>query len=1022
LKNTTPVDIEVKDATLEQALAIACKDQPLEFSITGEMVVIRVKTDKPGSDPPEKVDVKGRVVNEKGEPVPGVSVTIKDSRIGTITDEDGRFELANTDESAILVFSGANIEMQEEPLNQRKDLVVVVKLKIGRLDDVQIIGYGSVSRKLNTGNVSSISSETIQNQPVSNVLGALEGRIPGLIINQNSGVPGSGYSLALRGLNSISSGNNPLFVIDGIPFGSQSLSSIYTNSVIAGGNPFSNINPSDIESIDILKDADATAIYGSRGANGVVLITTKKGRAGKTRFDANAYAGASRVSRMIKLLNTHEYIEMRNEAFKNDGATPDSAQDYDLLLWDTTRNTDWQKDLIGGTSSTTDLQSSLSGGNANTQFTIDAGFHQEGTVFKGSFDNQKASVHVALNNTSANSRFTIGIKIGYVSNILRLPLQDFTNTALTLPPDAPAVYTTDGKLNWPEGFQNPYGSLSQKYKTHTGNLIGNTVLTYKILKGLEVKTSLGYTKMQMDEIQPSPLSSMNPSFGSTSGNTFFSNSSIDTWIVEPQLEYKTSLLKGKLEALLGTTFEADTKEAQTLYAYGFSSDALLEDISAATTILVFNKSASDYRYNAFFGRINYSWDQKYLFNFTGRRDGSSRFGPGRQFANFGAVGIGWVFSKEPFFEKLRPIVSFGKIRGSYGITGNDQIGDYQYLNTYSSSPYPYQGVSGLLPTSLFNAKYGWETNRKSEIGLELGILDDRDFLSVSFFLNRSSDQLVGYPLPLITGFSSIQGNFPAIVENRGLEISISTTNAKSEKFSWSSYLTLTVPQNKLVSFPNIAAFPGYANRFLVGKSLNSFKGLKFGGVNAGSGVYQFFNANDKITPVPVYPDDYQNTKDLDPVFFGGFGNVFQIGNFKMDLFIQVVKQLGLTYFASDYVVPGMIGNQPELVLNRWNMPGMQPNMQKFTQTFGDAGQAYFNYLSSNGIIGDGSFIRLKNLSLSYKLPSKMLQRYKITDLTLFVQGQNLLTLTSYKGVDPENQSIYSLPPLKTLAVGFHISF
>ncbi len=409
-----------------------------------------------------------------------------------------------------------------------------------------------------------------------------------------------------------------------------------------------------------------------------------------------------------------------------------------------------------------------------------------------------------------------------------------------------------------------------------------------------------------------------------------------------------------------------------------------------------------------------------MLNLTGRRDGSSRFGPDRQFANFGAVGAAWIFSKEASIKRILPPLTYGKLRGSIGTTGNDQIGDYQYLNTYSPYIYPYQGQTGLVPTQLYNPDYGWETNRKSELGLELGTLNDRIIATVSYYHNRSSNQLINSPLPIQTGFSGIIRNLPADVQNTGWEFQLNTTIIKTESFTWDASVNLTIARNKLLEFPDLSS-SGYASSYEIGKPLNIVKLVHSLGVNPQTGIFQFADKNGHITSTPSYPDDYTVVKDLTPAFYGGFSNRFQYKGLSLGIFFQFVKQQGFNYIHSN-TTPGSMTNQPTDVLNRWRHPGDLTNNQLFTTT--DPAAAAYNYYSSSsdGAVSDASFIRLKNVELSYSLPAKWTSRIKTQLIRVYLRGQNLITFTGYKGADPEVMNTSVLPPLKTLAAGIQLTF
>ncbi|HLZ15714.1 MAG TPA: SusC/RagA family TonB-linked outer membrane protein, partial [Cyclobacteriaceae bacterium] len=669
--------------------------------------------------------IKGSVTDAAdNQPLAGVNIIAKGTTTGTTTDADGKYSI-KANENDVLVFSFIGYASYEMQIS--RDSVVNVELQqdVRRLTEVVInAGYWLVKEKEQTGSIAKVSAEEFGKQPVNNPLQALQGKMPGVYIQQLSGIPGGSFNIQIRGQNSLrnnssNNGNRPLYIIDGVPFTADPLGTPNSAAIIDGGNPLNNINPSDIESVEILKDADATAIYGSRGANGVVLITTKKGKTGKAQFSLNVYQGAGNVARKMNLLNTQQYLEMRNEAFANDNVAPGTYRpDYDILRWDPKRYTDWQKILAGGTANITNAQLSVSGGSANTQFYIGGGYLRESAVFPGDFADQKASLNFKINHVSADSRLKIDFSAYYLVDNNKLPRIDLTPKSLTLSPNAPGLYNPDGTLNWENStWSNPLAFLRQEFSARTTNLVNNTIVSYRIIDGLTARVNLGYTEIQFNEFTSQPKSSFDPSRTIASSSTF-AEKSTNTWISEPQLEYKTKTGLGALTALVGGTFQASNSEGQAISATGFTSDALLHNIQAASSLAVTSSSVVQYRYSAVFGRLNYNWNGKYILNLTGRRDGSSRFGPGRQFANFGAAGAAWIFSQEEFMRL--PFLSFGKLRMSYGTTGSDQIGNYGYLDLWGTTSYSYGGTTGLYPQNLANPDYGWEINKKLEAGLELG--------------------------------------------------------------------------------------------------------------------------------------------------------------------------------------------------------------------------------------------------------------------------------------------------------------
>lgn len=1030
LKNSFPVSCQVKNAEIKETLDLCFRNQPLSFVIEGHYIVVQTKPTGIQSSTTQflPIDISGRVINENGEPMEGASVLIKGTQKGTTTNIDGYFKLKNIDENAILIITGVSIQTMEIKVAGKSDIIINVKTKITAEDEVIInAGYYKTTDRLKTGNISRVDAETIEKQPVSNPLAALEGRVPGLYIQQNTGVTGGSFTIQIRGQNSIANGNDPLYIIDGVPFTSVSLSNYgVSGNITGGGSPLNSLNPANIESIEILKDADATAIYGSRGANGVVLITTKKGKSGKIATSINVYSGFGKITRKMNLLNTRQYLDMRHEAFLNDMAIPQPS-DYDVNgTWDTTRFTDWQKVLIGGTALITDIQGSISGGNDNTQFLIGGGYHYESSVFPGGSGNRRPSALLNLTHLSPDQKFKSNFLASYSIDNNKLINYDHTSIALTLPPSGPPLWDSSGNLNWENGtFRNPFASLLRPYEANTHTILSNAFLSYDVMKDLELKLSLGYSNMEIKEKSLYPLTSINPASGYTSGFSIFSNSALQTWIVEPQMHYKRSLKNGHLDILLGTTFQQSKGDLETLYANGFVNDALLNNLAAASSIFVLGADDYQYRYSAIFGRFGYNWKDKYLLNVTGRRDGSSRFGPGRQFANFGAIGGGWIFSKEKGIQNALPFLSFGKIHLSFGTTGSDQIGNYRYLDTYGPTTWPYQGNSGLYPLRLFNPDYGWETNKKLEAGLDIGLLSDHILFGADWYRNRSSNQLIGYSLAPTSGFLFITNNLAAIVQNTGLEFELKTINIKSKNFSWISSFNISFPRNKLIAFPNLLTSV-YGQIYEIGKPLSIIKAFESNGVNLQNGVYQFKDRKDSSTMQPLYPDDLRGLKSISQDFYGGLQNTFRFRNWQLDFFLHFVKQTGRNYlYGGLFNAPGMIGNQPEFVLNRWQKQGNISGIQKFTQSYNsEAYNGYSNAVySGDNTIGDASFIRLKNISLSYSISDKWLNKMNLQKARIYIQGQNLITITDYLGLDPENNtSPGALPPLKYITGGIQLTF
>ncbi len=971
----------------------------------------------------QQSQIHGKVTDDSGMPLAGVTIVVKGTQKGTTSDFNGHFTITAASHE-MLVFSFVGFKTQEIVLKGQTELNVQMKTDVTILNTVEInAGYYTVKDKERTGSISKITSKDIEQQSVSSPLAALQGRVSGVDVIQTSGVPGAGFDIKIRGQNSIRpDGNAPLYIVDGMPYGSETLGNIQVSGTIIPGtgiSPLNAINPTDIESIEILKDADATAIYGSRGANGVVLITTKKGTMGRTSFTLDMSSGFGRVVNMIDLIETSDYLELRQEAYDNDGIATLPSNAYDINgTWDGNRQTDWQKELFGKTAYLTSLQGTLSGGNKRTHFLLGGTYGRQTTVFPRGSHNAKASVLANINHTSENDKLKLQLSVNYTTDFNDLVSSDLIREAYTIAPNAPKLYNEDGSLNWESStWNNPLRQLEATYGANVNNLIGNTKISYLITENLKLSTSLGYNQTFQHEKKITPSTIFNPALGrgSSYSNIRTNDANRHSWIAEPQLDWDFNLGDTKIVTLVGMTFQEQKNSQLVNYASGFATNSLIENIAAASNVSILSNAEHTYKYQAVYGRIHINHKGKYLLNITGRRDGSSRFGPNKQFANFGAVGAAWIFSKEGFIETAIPFLSFGKLRGSYGTSGNDQIGDYQYLDSYSFNNSPYQGIIGLEPTRLFNPNFSWEINKKREVALELGFFHDRLFIASSYYKNTSSNQLVGIPLPRTTGFSSLNANLDATVENTGLELELQTINVQHNRFRWTSALNIAFPKNRLTAFPNLEGST-YTNKLVIGKPLNIQKVYQLEGVDTQTGIYTFkdYNNDDVISS----PSDNQVIRDLNPKFFGGFSNTLAFKGFELNFLFQFKKQLGKNYIATG--IPGTLTSLPKAYLKRWQQPGDQASIQRLTTgQNANALKAHLNYLESTASIGDASFIRLKNVSIAYRLDSKLL---KGLGCKVYLQAQNILTVTDYQGLDPETQSSRTIPPLKTVILGTTLNF
>jgi TonB-linked SusC/RagA family outer membrane protein len=1026
LANTQPVDVNVKDQDISEFLPALLAKQGLTYSIINNVIVITKdpRTFFPVApvtvapvDPPTLV--KGWVRDPLGNLLPGATVILKGTHKGTTTDANGYFELKTDDgaENAELIITYTGFATKTAKVSLKLPTVIYLRPSTSELDQVQVIAYGTTTKRFSTGNVATVTAADIAKNPVSNPLLALSGRVSGLVINQTTGMPGGAVSVQLRGRNSIGAGNDILYIIDGVPFKGGGSGSI--NGSLAQGNLLDLVNPADIESIDVLKDADATSIYGSRGANGVILITTKKGKPGRTQVNMTAYTGISKITRMPEYMNLQQYLQMRREALKNDNAVPGN-NDFDVNgTWDTTKYTNWQKLILGGTAHISDVQGSVTGGTENVQYLVGGGYHREDPVMPTDGALKKGSAHFNITGTSNDKKLTISAGGIYVSNTNNITPLDPTLSIRNLAPNAPDPYNADGTFNWDNGrFDNPFAALSQPYLGRANHLNGNVTIGYKVIKGMEVKVAAGYENVSQKEYVGSPVALLNPfSAAAKIGTARYATANYGGWNIEPQATYNFGLGRGRFETLLGATFRQQRNENLTQRGVGYASDALLQNPQAASAITVEDFGNNENKYNATFGRIKYNWGNKYILTLNGRYDGSSRFGPESRFHFFWSAGGAWIFTEEKAVKELLPFMSFGKLRGSYGTTGNDNIGDYAFLDLYKPLGYSYQGDKGLQAQALFNPELAWEATRKIEGAIDLGFLEDRILVTASYYTNRSNNQLLAYQLSAVTGFGSIQRNLPAVVQNTGWEFELHTVNMKRKNFEWTSALNISLPRNKLTEYPGLS--PNDPN-FIIGEPLGILRVYQYAGVDPQTGTYRFINSEGKSVPMPD-----QKTAFINPTvkYYGGFQNTLRYKGWSLDLLFQFEQHTVKNPLLNGIFPPGFIGNQlVSVAWDRWQQPGDVKDIPKY-------GQNIFAFLpwglyakSSTLAYSDVAFLRLKNTSISYQLPSKWLQKMRMQQVAIFAQGQNLLTFTKkeFRDFDPESGGL-NLSPMKTFTGGIKVT-
>jgi TonB-linked SusC/RagA family outer membrane protein len=1066
IKKAKPVTIDLTNVPLKDALEICFAGQPLTFIIENKAVTVSEKAKQPASrlsNEQANLTISGMVVDENSNPATGASILVKDSKLATTTDIHGVFLLTNVPDGSTIIISYIGYKKIERKAQGNMGMIKLEQA-VSDLDQVQVIAYGQTTQRYNIGSVSTVTAEQIKNQPVTNVLEALSGRVPGLNITTTNGAPGANTLTQIRGQNNLSStaGNNgvvynydqPLYVVDGVPVPLQN-SPMNVTSIAAAGSPvywggkiglstFNGLNPNDIESISVLKDADATSIYGSQGSNGVILITTKRGRAGKDAVSVSVNTGPTTASRTTPMMNTQQYLAMRKEALANGGFTATDQNAPDLTIFDQNRYTNWMKYFYGGTGEHTDSHVSLSGGSANTNYIVSGGYTRETYDFPGGSAENRFSLHSDLSHSSNNNRFKMDFGFDYSYDRNNSTGDASILAAFTLPPNFPDLLDDKGNLVWSYkgyGFEspaaNPLGYLKEKAVVGLYTLNSHLSISYQILPLLKFSVNAGYGRNETNVYNSTPIASQNPADGIL-GSATWSNGYADLFNIEPQFNFDKQIGKGKLRAVIGGTYRKNVQANLSVTGQGYTSDALLSNSTAGTEPPFVSNTGGEYKYVALFARANYIWDDKYILNATANRNGSSNFGPQKQFGNFGSAGAGWIISEEKFIKGSLPWLSFAKISANYGTTGSDGVAPYQYqanwtqANTYSG----YQGIYGYVPANPLNPVYAWSMDKKFDEQIDLGFLKDRIYLNLTFYQNRSENQLVQYQQAIQTGFSSITENAPYSVGNYGTEVNLTSRNIVSKSFTWTTNFNISRNRNKLLKFPGLEASP-YANTYVLGKSITSVQVAPFAGVDPQTGVFQYITANGQksfhILPTSGFNNnggDLTQLIDLAPKFMGGFNNTFTYKGFSLTLFFQFAKQTGVNYLYSVYSakMPGAaFVNLPAALLNRWQKPGDQSDIERLTTgkrgntLDSQAGSAATSFNNSSGAYSDASYIRLKNVSFSYALPDKLLNKWSLTGCTVFVNAQNLFLITGYKAGDPETMSLYSIPPQRTIVAGINLS-
>ncbi len=950
--------------------------------------------------------VQGTVIStEDNSPLPGANVIVKSTGEGSTTDLDGNYKV-NAAGDDVLLISFIGMKTQQVPVSGRSIINVALKLDVAQLSEVVVVGYGTQKRADISSSISTLDENAIENVPAAYSFdGAIQGKAAGVNISTSSATPGAAVNVNIRGVTSIGASSQPLYVIDGIPLVSRNNSAL--NSNIQPVNPLADINPNDIESISVLKDASAAAIYGSRGANGVIIITTKRGTTGGTKFNLGYYTGISEISNTPDLMSSSEWINFYNTAAEFDGLGENywnsqlgDPNDPNLPHYNA-------YDYIFRTGITHNADLSMQGGGEKTQYYLSGNYYnQEGIQIGQGFEringrlnldhsvNDKMSVGTNLTLSRTNHQRTINEndEYGVVINA-----QAWDPTAPVVEDDGSYADPFDYYGWW--ALDNPL-FIAEQYinNSNTNRVLASAFATYDIIKGLTFKTSWSVDFNSLIDEGFVPAGSKQ----SDVGVGIYATADELAWLSENTLTYNSVIGDGhNISILGGYTVQESNSDFATTEGNGFPNNNFFKLATAATTSGT--SSSTSFGFQSFLARANYNFKDRYLLNFTIRADQSSRFGPDNRLGVFPSGSIGWNISNEAFMEPIRNTVSNLKLRASYGSTGNAEIGNFSWRALYSLSA-GYNGEGGTAPGNIGNDALGWEVTDQLDIGIDIGLINNRFNITADYFQKITTDLLLDADIPGTTGFGTQTTNFGEI-QNEGFEVALNTLNIETDDFQWTSNFNFTQVENKVIDVINNGQTPSRNFVILEGKPLSQLFLIEFLGVDpfTGDAVFEDLNGDGIITQ-----DDRQPVGSGIPTYFGGFTNTFSYKGVSLEVFLQysggnkIFNQSRFAYENYGALRSGIpYGNQSKNSLDYWREPGDITNIPRPSlASEDDTDDLQFQRFSTQ-YLENGDFIRLKNVRLAYQLPSALISKLKLSSATVYAQGRNLLTWTDYIGFDPE---------------------
>lgn len=968
---------------------------------------------------------------EDGLPLPGVSVKVKGTNIGASTGANGRFSLSVPASATALEFSSLGFTAQTVNIGSGSVVNASLVADSKALTEVIVTGYSVQQKREVTGSISQIKGDAFQDQPIQSFDKALQGRAAGVQVNSTSGQPGGGISVNIRGVATINGSTQPLYIVDGVQMSSGGLSG--QTSV----NGLASINPNDIESIEILKDGASAAIYGSLAGNGVVLITTKKGKTGKSIIRASAQIGSAKQYNPYELIDASTWYDLRKEAYANQyvraglsaaqGYAAAAAATFPSGVPATIDNYNWI-DAVSQTGKNSQYDLSVSGGDAKTKFFVSASFNNnDGTILTSNYKRGTVRANVDHN---ISDKFLLSASISLAGSKSKGPSTNsgfFTNTPFTgvlLTAPVNKVFNPDGTYNTifvGTNNQNSVQNLQQEIRTAgTFQTVSNLSLTYKILPNLSVKAFGGIDFSDIDDqnYRPATLSTAAAAVGSGAEN-FRRNINYTT---TGTVNYSKSFGDHNFSALGGFEFREVTGTVLSATAQGYASP-LLTLLSAASTPTGATSSFTGSRTSGLLGNVKYDYKGKYLFSANVRYDGSSRFGADVRYGLFYGVSGGWRIIDEDFMKNI-PVFSDAKLRASFGETGVQPTSDFGSLALFGiGGQYGTPGLSGgLRPSQLPNPDLTWEVSRQLNFGFDVGFLKNRVTLSFDIYRKTNSELLLGRTLPGDSGFGSIMEN-AGKAKTEGIDIDLNTVNINTNDFKWTTNFNIGFNRNKLLllnnGLTNISDFT-----YTVGMPLYQIYAIKWAGVNPADGRGMYYDKSGNITYNPTNADRYF-LGDQNPDFFGGLTNTVTYKGFTLDFLLQYQYGNSSYLQSSQYLEMsgGIANNQVTSQLQRWTTPGQITSVPRAYQTLIEPGGLSLQTFSSR-FVEKASYIRLKTATLSYRLPENVTRKIGIPSISVMLQGLNLLTFTNYRGDDPENNgnNLNFYPNPRTISGGISVQF